>query len=185
MIEIPTLWLPIIVGSGLCWVAGAVIWMIMPWHKKDFGALKDEGAVADALRHTPPGQYNIPHFDDPKEMTSEANAGKWIQGPVMFITVAPNGLPSMGKGMALSFMYYILVSILVAYVTGRTALPSPDYLEIFRIAGAVAFGAYGFAIIQDAIWFARPWSNVGKGLFDALIYACITAGAFGWLWPAS
>lgn len=185
MIDIPSLYLPIVVSAGLCWVAGALIWMVMPWHRSDFRALANEDAVADALRGASPGQYSIPYFADQKSMADPANAEKWSRGPIAFITVGPNGMPSMGRGMLLSFFYYLLVSVFVAYVTGRTALPGPQYLEIFQIAGAVSFAAYGFAIIQDAVWFARPWSNVGKGLFDALIYACITGGAFGWLWPST
>lgn len=183
MLDIPSLWVPILVASGLVWVAGAVIWMIMPWHKTDFGPLDDELAVANVLRHHKPGQYNIPHIEDPKEMASDANKGKWLQGPVAFITILPNGMPPMGKGMAQSFLFYLVTSIMVAYLAGRTALPSPTYLEIFQVAGAVAFVAYGFAFIQDAIWFGRPWSNIFKGLLDALIYACVTGGVFGWLWP--
>ena len=30
---IMTLWLPIIVSAVIVFVAGAVIWMVMPWHK--------------------------------------------------------------------------------------------------------------------------------------------------------
>ncbi len=39
------------------------------------------------------------------------------------------------------------------------------------------------ATVPDAIWFGRPWSAIGKNLFDALMYGLLTAGVFGWLWP--
>ncbi len=68
-------------------------------------------------------------------------------------------------------------------MAGRTLAPGTDYLTIFRVTGAVAWMAYGFAVIQDAIWFGRPWSSVIKTLFDAFVYALLTAGVFGWLWP--
>jgi hypothetical protein len=31
---------------------------------------------------------------------------------------------------------------------------------------------------------ARPWSVTAKNLFDGLLYALVTGGTFGWLWPA-
>ena len=51
--------------------------------------------------------------------------------------------------------------------------------------GAVAWLDYGMALIPEAIWFGRSWPSVAKGVGDALIYALLTAGAFGWLWPAA
>ena len=39
------------------------------------------------------------------------------------------------------------------------------------------------AVVQDAIWFGRPWSSAWKVLGDALLYGLMTAGVFGWLWP--
>ena len=30
---------------------------------------------------------------------------------------------------------------------------------------------------------ARAWSTTLKNVFDGLLYALVTAGAFGWLWP--
>ena len=34
-----------------------------------------------------------------------------------------------------------------------------------------------------SIWYGRKWSTTFKSTFDALIYAMLTAGTFGWLWP--
>ena len=56
---------------------------------------------------------------------------------------------------------------------------------MFQLTGTVAWLAYGMALIPDAIWFGRPWSSVTKGIGDALVYGLLTAGAFGWLWPAT
>ena len=55
------------------------------------------------------------------------------------------------------------------------------YLQVFRVAGTTAFAAYGMAYIQESIWFGRPYSVTAKNLLDALLYAVVTAGAFGWL----
>jgi hypothetical protein len=79
------------------------------------------------------------------------------------------------------FAYNLLVAILCAYFVSRTAAPGADYLAIFRIAGAVAFIAYGVAYVQESVWFGRPWGATMKTFLDALIYGSLTGGVFGWL----
>jgi len=85
--------------------------------------------------------------------------------------------------MIISLIFYIVVGIFVAYLASRFLSATTEYLTVFRLTGTVTFMAYGMGIIQDAIWFGRPWSAIFKNLFDALIYAFLTAGTFGWLWP--
>jgi hypothetical protein len=85
--------------------------------------------------------------------------------------------------MVLSLVYYLVISIFVAYLASRTLAPGAEYLSVFRLTGTVAWLAYGFAIFPDVIWFGRPWSFAFKNLFDALFYALLTAGMFGALWP--
>ncbi len=89
----------------------------------------------------------------------------------------------MGKAMALSGVFYVIVSVTVAYVASRTLAAGADYMAVFRITGTVAWMTYGAAIIPEGIWFGRPWSSIFKGLFDAFIYGLLTAGAFSGLWP--
>jgi hypothetical protein len=38
-------------------------------------------------------------------------------------------------------------------------------------------------LLQGSIWAWRRWSTTLKGVFDGLVYALLTAGVFGWLWP--
>ena len=51
------------------------------------------------------------------------------------------------------------------------------------MVGAVSFAGYSLAILQNAIWWHRGWGYTLRTLFDGLVYALLTAGAFGWLWP--
>ena len=91
----------------------------------------------------------------------------------------------MGKNIVLTFVFYLALGMMVAYVA-RLALPAgAQHLDTFRMVSATAWLAYGFAVVPDAIWYGRPWRNVAKLLFDALIYALLTAGAFAWLWPSA
>jgi len=178
---IMTLWQPILLSAVLAFIAGSVIWMAMPWHKKDWSKVADEEAARQALSGLAPGQYNLPHCSDMKEMENPDVQQKLKDGPVAFITILPSGLPAMGPKLALMFAYNLLVAVVCAYFVSRTAAADADYLAIFRISGAVAFVAYGMAFVQDSVWFGKPWSSTAKGFLDALIYAVLTGGAFGWL----
>ncbi|MDX1406283.1 MAG: hypothetical protein R3192_17220 [Woeseiaceae bacterium] len=179
--SIADLWLPILVSAVLAWIASALIWTVLPWHKKDYAKTSDEEGARAALQGLAPGLYNVPHVTDMKEMQSEAMQQKFNDGPVAFITVLPNGIPNMGRNMGLSFVYNLVVGVLVAYIVSRTTAADASYLETFRVAGTTAWIAYGVGVIPDSIWFGRPWSSSGKHLFDALIYGLLTGGAFGWL----
>jgi hypothetical protein len=54
---------------------------------------------------------------------------------------------------------------------------------VFRFAGATAFLGYSMALVQHSIWYKRNWTTTLRSMFDGLIFACLTAGTFGWLWP--
>ncbi len=176
-----TLWQPILVSAVFAFIAGAVIWMIMPWHKSDWSKTSDEEGVRAALKDLAPGQYNTPHCPDPADFKNPDMQQKFKDGPVAFITILPSGLPTMGTKLGLMFAYNILVAVVCAYFVSRTVSVGADYLAVFRVSGAVAFAAYGMAYIQESIWFGRPWSATAKTFLDALIYASLTGGVFGWL----
>jgi nucleoside recognition membrane protein YjiH len=75
------------------------------------------------------------------------------------------------------------VSYVVAFVCGQTLHRGAPYWLVFRVAGAVAFAGYSFAQVPNAIWWGRPWKSVLKEVADGIVYALLTAGTFGWLWP--
>lgn len=186
MVTIGALWLPILLSAALVLVASAVVWMVLPHHKGDFGGLPNEEAVRRTLAEADlsPGQYTIPHAATREEHASPDHRRKLEEGPVAFLTVLPRRDPGMKKQLLLSFLFYVGVGIVAAYLAGRTLAPGAEYLEVFRVTGTVAWVAYGAAYVQEGIWFGRPWSFVFKNLLDALLYGLLTAGVFGWLWPA-
>ncbi len=175
------LWLPILVSAAIVWIASAIVWMVMPWHKTDFKPTKDEEAVRGALKGAEPGYYMVPYCMDPEEYKKPELQQKYIDGPVAYITVVPNGLAKMGMKMFLSFVFYIFVGILCAYFVSRVTSEADSYLQVFRVAGTAAFMAYGIGFIQDSVWFGKPWSITAKNMLDAFIYGLLTGGAFGWL----
>ncbi len=175
------LWLPILVSTVICFFASSAIWVVLKWHNRDYNKTDDEESVRAALSGAKPGFYVLPYCIDFADMAKPEMQQKYTDGPIAYITVIRNGVPAMGANMANMAIYFLVVSVLCAYMVSRTMAPDADYLAIFRIAGTVAFIANGFAVIPESIWFGRPWSMTAKNLVDALVYGLLTGGVFGWL----
>jgi hypothetical protein len=99
------------------------------------------------------------------------------------MTVLKSGAPNMGPSLIQWFVYCLFIGFFAAYITSRAVGPDPHYLTIFRFAGAASFAGYSLALIQNSIWYKRAWSTTFKTMFDGFVYALVTAGVFGWLWP--
>jgi len=184
-VPITALWLPILLSAVIVFVASSIIHMVLPFHKSDYRKLPDEEKVMDALRSagvTPGRMYYFPYTTH-KEMNSPEMVEKFKRGPIGGIVIRPTGVPAMGKFLVQWFLYCIVVGIFVAYLTGRTRPAGTPYLEVFRVAGCSAFLAYSIALIQDAIWKGEEWGVTTKHVLDGFIFALLTAGTFGWLWP--
>jgi flagellar biosynthesis protein FliQ len=183
MITVMSLWLPILVATVLVFLASWVINALLPYHKSDFGALPDEESARTTLRGVAPGQYIIP-WGTQASMKDPAYMQKVKEGPLVVMRVRPEGAWNMGPALAAWFVYCLVVSIFAAYVASRAVTPEADYLAVFRFVGVTAFAAYVLAIWQETIWYGRTVSSTVKSSFDGLIYALLTAGTFGWLWPS-
>ena len=185
MVPILSLWLPILVSAIFVFIMSSLIHMVFKYHSNDFKKLPDESAVGDALRkmNIPDGQYAMPRPSDMKEYSTPEFQDKVRKGPNALITIWGGATPSMTKELTLWFLYSILVGVFAAYIAGRALEPGAHYLSVFRFAGATAFFCYSIADIQHSIWWKQSWSVTIKGLFDGLLYALLTGGTFGWLWP--
>ncbi len=185
MVSIPELWLPILLSAAAVFVVSSIIHMAMPWHAGDFDVIPDEDEVAGALRgaRLPPGWYHLPQARTAAERRSAEYQAKVERGPIAFLAVFPSGPPKMGKSLTQWFVFCLVVSVLAAYVTSRAVSPTADYLAVFRFAGTTAFLCYAVALWQDSIFFGRKWRSTLTFTLDGLIYAGLTAGFFGWLWP--
>lgn len=183
MTGLSALWLPILLSAILVFVASSLIHMASPWHKSDYPKAPNEDKVREALRalNLPRGDYLIPRPASRQDMNSPEFREKVKAGPVVMLTVMPP--MSMQRNLALWFLYCIAVSVLAAYIAGRALAPGTVYLEVFRFAGATAFIGYSVALWQMSIWYHRAWSITVKATVDGLVYALLTAGVFGWLWP--
>jgi hypothetical protein len=185
MVTLDALWLPILVATILVFAASSLVWMVLPHHRSDVKGLPDEAAVMEVIaKQSPgPGLYNFPHAKSPKEMGDPEFIAKTAKGPVGLLNVSPSRPINMGKMMGQWITYVLVISIIVAYVTGRTVPTGAPFLAVFRVAGTVASLAYASAIVPTAIWWGHPWNVTWKEVADGVMYGLLTGLAFGWLFP--
>ena len=184
MVSLSALWLPILLSAVIVFIASSIMHMVLPYHRSDYRKLPDEEKVLAVLRGAglTRGLYNFP-FTTHKEMKSPEAQEKFKQGPVGFVTVMPSGAVNMGKFLGLWFGFCLVVGIFVAYLAAHTMAHGVPYRHVFRVVGTAAFLAYGASTLSNGIWKGQPWSMVIKEVIDGLVYALLTAGTFGWLWP--
>lgn len=185
MTVLTALWLPILVSAVFVFIASSIIHMAPLWHRNDYPKLPNEDSVTSALRPLaiPPGDYMMPRATNMKEYKTPEFMEKMNKGPVLVVTVLPNGPVNMARNLSLWFIYCVVVSVFAAYVTCHAVAPGAPYRRVFRFIGATAFMGYVLALWQMSIWYWRSWSMTIKSSIDGLIYALLTAGTFGWLWP--
>jgi len=183
-VMLPALWLPILLSAVIVMIGSSVVWMALKYENAEWKPIPGEDQLREVVRKLnlpAPGQYIFPHMMG--EGGGEAAMKKMEEGPNGILLLRPAAKFSMTPMLVKSFVYYVVVSIFVGYVATHAVGAGTEYLKVFQVAGASAFMAYGLALVPEAIWFGRTWKSVFKTMFSALIYACLTAGTFGWLWP--
>jgi hypothetical protein len=180
------LWLPVLLSSVIVFFASALIHMVFQfWHRGDYPKMPQEDRVMELLRPVaiPPGDYMVPGCAGSEEMRTPEFKDKLRKGPVMVVTVMPNGPYGVGKSLALWFLYLLVVTHLAGYVACHALPIGARYTAVFRIVGVTSFLGYSAALWQMSIWLQRSWCTTAKATLDGLLYAALTAGTFGWLWP--
>ncbi len=187
MPQLIDLWLAILLSGVGVFVVSSIIHMATPMHKGDCGKVPGEDALLDALRGQPmlPGQYMFPAPPSMKEMCSPEMVAKYERGPVGWLTVLPNRVPSLGKSLGLWFLYTLLVGLLTAYVASTTLPRGADGTLVFRVTGTVALAGYAIGVVNDSIWKGVRWGITLKFVVDGLLYALTTGAVFMALWPTA
>jgi hypothetical protein len=173
--------LPILLSAVALFFASFLSWMIVGLHRDDWRKLDNEDQLMDAVRrcNIPTGNFMFPGANAPAEMNSEEYKRKWEQGPCGIMTIYPK--VSMGKNLGLTFVYFLVVSFLLAYL-GSMALPAGSgFLLVFRFISTAALMAFLASMIQHAIWFH---CRVVGHVIESIAYAAITAAIFAAMWPA-
>lgn len=171
------LWMPIVLSAVFVWIASSIMHMVLPHHKSELQGLEDESKLVDAIKGVQAGQYMFP-WGTMEDMKNPEFIEKMKKGPSGVLTIWP-GPSNMGRNLGLMFVFYLVVGVFVAYVGSHTLAADDEYLRTFRVIGTMAFMAYGLGFIPIIIWFG--FKGFWTYTFDALIYALLTAGTFGWL----
>src|SRR4030088_3549087 len=140
------LWLPILLSAAAVWVISIIFGMALPHHTQDFIALPDEDSFMDSIRGSgiKPGNYVFPDFRGREAMKSEKVQKALNEGPVGHLSVWQTPL-TMGGKMVATFIVYLVVSTLIAYLT-RVALPGPaEFAKVFQIAATAGILANCFS----------------------------------------
>lgn len=181
------LWLPVLLSAVAVFVLSSLIHMFTKWHAKDYVRVPDEDGVLQALRpfRIPPGEYMLPDSVGGREMRSPEFQRKLAEGPVLMMSVWPNGMMKMGRAMAAWFVYVLVVSAAVACLACLTVPRGADYHRVFHVTAFTAFLTYVGALWPASIWFHKPWGTTLRAAVDGLLYAIVTGLIFVWLWPAA
>jgi hypothetical protein len=189
MVSLTSLIIPMVVSAVFVFVASFLIHMVLGYHKGDMRKLpdpqEDEVLATIGRLNLSPGDYGVPHPGSHERMKDPAFIAKMTKGPLVLMNVAPGAPMNMGKPLAMWFVYTLVVSFFAAYVTSRAVAPGTSYLSVFRFIGTTAFMGYALGQIPESIWYRRSWTRTFISIVDSIVYALLTAGVFGWLWPAS
>jgi hypothetical protein len=183
---ISLLWLPILLSAVFNFVVSSILHMAVPWHRSDYPRMPNEDGVLDALRPLaiPPGDYMVPRPAGMDDMRSPQFAEKMQKGPVIVMTVMPNGQTSMGRNLGMWFAYLLVIAFFVAALAAATLGRGAHGRDVFHLTGGASLLGYAAALWQMSIWYRRSWLTTIKSTVDGIIYAAVTAATFMWLWPA-
>ena len=177
------LWLPILLSAILVFFLSAASHMVLPWRKGEWRRITDFDALQAALRGLEPGSYAFPSAPEPRQQMKPEWLERWAKGPSGWITIAPRRPIAMGRNMALSFLVFLGVAVVSAYLASHAVGPRAHYRAVFRVVGTVATLSLGTGTIFQSIWYDRPWRAYLSDAVDALLFGLVMAGVFGWLWP--
>ncbi len=178
---VANLWMPIGVSAIALFFFSAAAWMLSPHHKNDYRSLPAEDTAMDELRKfkLSPGRYMFPFAGRHKDGQDPEFQQKWEKGPVGVITIF--GQVNMGRNMGLTFVFFLVVSLMLAYL-GWVAFEGEPYsfMRIFRVMGMAGILAYAAGGIPNDIWFRRPLIS---NLVDGIVYGLVSGLIFAALWP--
>jgi len=184
MVSVTALLVPALVSAVLVFIASSIIHMLTPWHAGDFKRLPNEDGVLSALRpfNLAPGTYVAPRPASMKDMGTPEFQAKAKLGPNVTLQVRPAGAAGIGRQLGLWFVFSFVVALLAGYLTSKAQQAGADYSVIFKFVAAITFAAYTGGLWQQSIWYGG-WAVTLKSTIDGLLYALLTGGTFGWLWP--
>jgi len=188
MSELTRLWLPILLATVAVFVWSFLSWMVLQIHKKDIRSLPPEAndAVMGLIRDKgiEPGMYMFPMTADAKDYKSEWFLERFNSGPWGSLRVQ-GSQPNFAKNLGLTALFYLVVSVLVAYVLSSARAPGAGFGSVFQIGATVAVMAYALGGMPNAIFFAKEGVAWLTDLLDAVVMGLLTGAIFAALWPSA
>lgn len=185
LVPVPELWLPVLLSAILVFFAGFILNAMLPHHRSDYVPVEDEDRVMNALRASGQGTGNFmfPYVGSHAALKDPEVKARFEAGPMGFLYMVPPTAAVQGKQLIQYFVYALIVSAAIAYAAGISVARGAEYMVVFRFVGTVAWMTYAGYVAIDSIFYGFKWSSSWKKMFDAFVYACLTAGVFSWLWP--
>lgn len=177
------LWIPILASAAAVWFVSALCWMAIQHHNKDTKTIPNEQEFLDTVKrmNIPPGVYGFPDFKKCKDQPKEERH-KWPEGPMGLLRVwAPM---SMGTNMLLTFLSFLLVSTIIAYLGWACLKHSGEaFGHVMQVLGTAGVLAYCCSSFPGDIWFQQSRRAMLMNLLDGIAFGLVTGAMFGWLWP--
>jgi hypothetical protein len=174
------LWLPIVITGVVLFFASSVAWTVLPHHQSDFDKLQNEDEVMAALRkiNVADGIYQFPYMTH-KDAQNAERMERYKQGPRGMLTLWP--MHNMGRNLGLTFVYFLVISTVTAYIAWSSIGPNAGFMKAFQITGAIGVLVFASSGQLNAVWFPRRTLN---DFIDGIVYGILMGLIFGLLWPA-
>ena len=176
------LWLPVIIIAVILFVASFVAWVILPHHFGDWKKLDKEDEFMDAIRgfEIPAGNYMYPATHTKAEQNSDEFRDRYMKGPRGVLSTWE--VPNMGANLALTFVFFLVTTLIMAYITFAALGRGAEFMKVFQIAGAIGVLTHASSGVLNAIWFKR---RIIMDVIDGIVYGIIIGLIFALMWPGA
>lgn len=180
------LWLPVILTTLALFFASFLAWTVLPHHKPEWSGLPDEDDFRKHLeeKDLAPGQYIFPYCEDPKEMKDPEKKAKFASGCQGTVTIFP-GPVNMVRNLGLTVLYFLLTSVLIAYLAAVALDPGAAFGQVFQVVATAGILTYAAGGVCNGIWFGKPTRAFITDALDGIAYGLIAGAIFAVLWPAA
>jgi hypothetical protein len=184
MAELFALWLPIVVASVAVFFASFLAWVVIGHHTPDWREHPDEGGLMDFLQKSgsTSGYYMFPMARTKEEMSQGVKKQRLDSGPWGTVNIF-SGPVNMGRNLGLTFLFYFVTSVFIAYVGTLGLDPGAGFSKVFQMTGTVGILAYAFGPIGNAIWFGTHLRPAVMDVIDGVVFGLVTGLVFASLWP--
>lgn len=186
MVGLDELWLAIMIAAPCVFFASAIMWMLLPHHKQDIRFLQSEESLISAI--TPlaikPGLYMFPNCEHAKDMKTEAFQAKWSAGPWGTINIMGKQ-PNFALNLAKTFLTFLVITVLVAYLTGVGVGAGAGFGEVFGLALGAGVLGHCMGGLPNDFFLGKPTRFIVTTFIDGVVYALITAFILASMWPGS